>query len=135
MFELQRMATALFGLLDPVSGQLRLASAGHLPPVLCRNGTAEFLPVRPSRMLGAPPQEEPAEEWIGELPVGATLLLFTDGLVESPAADIDAGLDRLLEVAGRWCGSDPDELCDQLLGELAGEHRPDDIALLAVTRV
>jgi serine phosphatase RsbU (regulator of sigma subunit) len=69
------------------------------------------------------------------LPVGATLLLFTDGLVESREADIDAGLDRLLEVVGRSCSSDPDELCDRLLGELAGEHRADDIALLALTRV
>ena len=135
LFGLQRMATALFGLLDPASGELRLASAGHLPPVLCVGGTAQFLPVRPTRMLGAPPAEGPTAEWVGVLPVGATLLLFTDGLVESREADIDAGLDRLLEVVGRSCSSDPDELCDRLLGELAGEHRADDIALLALTRV
>ncbi|WP_104524595.1 SpoIIE family protein phosphatase [Blastococcus atacamensis] len=131
----QRMATALFGTLDPVSGELRVASAGHLPPLLCSNGTASFLPVRPTRMLGAPPADEPAEEWAGELRAGSTLVLYTDGLVESRSADIDEGLDRLLEVAARACSADPDALCDRLLAEMAGEHRPDDIALLALTRV
>ncbi|MGY2082243.1 SpoIIE family protein phosphatase [Blastococcus sp. SYSU DS0539] len=132
LFELQRMATALFATLDPATGELRIASAGHLPPLLCTPGTAEYLPVRPTRMLGAPPA--PAEEWTGVLPVGATLLLFTDGLVESRGADIDEGLDRLLEVAARSCTADPEELCDRLLAELTGVHRADDIALLALTR-
>ncbi|TFV47787.1 SpoIIE family protein phosphatase [Blastococcus sp. TF02A_35] len=131
----QRMATALFGTLDPGSGLLRVASAGHLPPLMCTDGTASFLPVRPTRMFGAPRADEPAEEWAGELPVGSTLVLYTDGLVESRDADIDAGLARLLEVAGRACSADPDALCDRLLAEMAGEHRPDDIALLALTRV
>ncbi|RZU32530.1 SpoIIE family protein phosphatase [Blastococcus saxobsidens] len=134
LFELQRMATVLFGLLDPASGELRLASAGHLPPVLCGGGSAEFLPVRPTRMLGAPAAEGPVQEWVGVLPMGATLVLFTDGLVESRDADIDAGMDRLLEVARRACSADPDALCDRLLSELAGAHRADDIALLALTR-
>jgi serine/threonine-protein kinase RsbW len=130
---LQRMATALFGTLDPVTGRLRLASAGHLPPMLVSGGRAEYLPVRPSRLLGAPPA--PAPEWTGVLPPGATLVLFTDGLVESRSADLDEGLDRLLAAAGRSGTTDPDELCDRLLAELTGPHRADDIALLALTRL
>ena len=74
----------------------RIASAGHLPPLLFTGGRAEFLPVRPSRMLGAPPAPAPALEWAGVLPAGATLVLFTDGLVESRTADIDEGLAHLL---------------------------------------
>jgi serine/threonine-protein kinase RsbW len=129
---LQRMATALFATLDPASGRLRIASAGHLPPLMITDGRAELLPVRPSRMLGAPPA--PAVEWAGVLPPGATLVLFTDGLVESRSADLDAGLDRLL-AAGSCSGTtDPDELCDRLLADLTGAHRADDIALLALTR-
>ncbi|RBY97979.1 histidine kinase [Blastococcus sp. TF02-8] len=131
----QRMATALFGTLDPVSGELRVASAGHLPPLLCTAGTASFLPVRPTRMLGAPRAATPALEWAGVLPAGSTLVLYTDGLVESRDADVDVGMDRLLDVAGRACSADPDALCDRLLEEMVGEHRPDDIALLALTRV
>ncbi|SDX75670.1 serine/threonine-protein kinase RsbW [Modestobacter sp. DSM 44400] len=129
---LQRLATALFATLDLTSGRLRIASAGHPPPLLLTGGRAEYLPVRPSPMLGAPPA--PAQEWTGVLPPGATLVLFTDGLVESRADDIDAGLARLRASAVRTATSDPDELCDRLLSDLAGSHRADDIALLALTR-
>jgi PAS domain S-box-containing protein len=134
MLGLQRMATALFAALDPSSGQLRIASAGHLPPLLITDGHAEYLPVQPSRMLGAPPAPAPAQEWAGVLPVGATLVLFTDGLVESRSADIDEGLAHLLTAATQAGTSDPDQLCDLLLADLTGEHRADDIALLVLTR-
>ncbi|MFQ1003960.1 SpoIIE family protein phosphatase [Modestobacter sp. SSW1-42] len=129
---LQRMATALFATLDLATGVLRVASAGHPPPLLIADGRAGFLPVVPSRMLGAPPA--PAVQWSGVVPPGGTLVLFTDGLVESRASDIDAGLERLRAAAGRAAASDPDELCDRLLADLAGTHRADDIALLALTR-
>ena len=131
---LQRMATALFAVLDPATGQLAIASAGHLPPLVIAGGRAEFLPVRPSRMLGAPPSPAPAQEWAGVLPLGATMVLFTDGLVENRSADLDEGLAHLLDAATRWAACDPDELCDRLLADLTGAHRADDIALLALTR-
>jgi PAS domain S-box-containing protein len=131
---LHRMATALFATLDPATGQLRIASAGHLSPLLLEAGLAAFLPVAPSRMLGAPPAPAPALEWAGVLPPGATLVLFTDGLVESRSADIDAGLANLLAAAEAAGTSDPDELCDRLLADLTGIHRADDIALLVLTR-
>ena len=131
---LQRMATALFAVLDPATGQLAIASAGHLPPLVVADGCAELLPVRPSRMLGAPPSPPPAQEWAGVLPLGATMLLFTDGLVENRSADLDEGLALLLDAATRWAACDPDELCDRLLADLTGAHRADDIALLALTR-
>jgi serine phosphatase RsbU (regulator of sigma subunit) len=132
---LQRMATALFCTLDAGTGQLRIASAGHLPPLLLVEGRAEFLPVRPHRMLGTPPAPAPAAEWAGVLPVGGTLVLFTDGLVESRSADIDLGLAHLQAAAVGAGTSDPDALCDHLLTELTGRHRADDIALLALTRL
>jgi serine/threonine-protein kinase RsbW len=131
---LQRMATALFATLDPATGQLRIASAGHLAPLLITAGHAEFLPVTPSRLLGAPPAPAPATEWAGVLPPGSTLVLFTDGLVESRSADVDEGLAQLSAVAASAVTSDPDELCDRLVAGLTGPHRPDDIALLALTR-
>ncbi|SNS44296.1 serine/threonine-protein kinase RsbW [Geodermatophilus saharensis] len=133
---LPRMATALFARLDPATGALRIASAGHLPPLLVGGGRAELLAVAPGRLLGAPPG--PAPEWSGELPVGATLVLYTDGLVESRTADLDTGLARLRAVAVEGAGSDPadpDELCDRLLAALTGPRRADDVALLALTRL
>jgi serine/threonine-protein kinase RsbW len=68
------------------------------------------------------------------LPAGATLVLFTDGLVESRSADIDEGFAHLVTVATAAGTTDPDELCDRLLAELTGAHRADDIALLVLTR-
>ena len=132
LLSLQRMATALFAVLDPGTGRLRIASAGHLAPLLVAGGTAELLDVRPSRMLGAPPT--PAVEWAGVLSPGAVLLLYTDGLVESRDADLDRGLATLMDAAVRAGTSDPDELCDRLLAELASGVRADDVALLAITR-
>jgi serine/threonine-protein kinase RsbW len=131
---LQLMATALFAVLDPGSGRLRIASAGHLAPLLVAGGTAELLDVRPSRMLGAPPAPDPAVEWTGVLDPGATLLLYTDGLVARHGADLDEGLAALREVAVRADTTDPDELCDTVLAELASGVRADDVALLAITR-
>jgi serine/threonine-protein kinase RsbW len=135
MLGLQRMATALFCTLEPASGRLRAASAGHLPPLVLSGGAASYLPVRPSRLLGAPLAPAPALEYAGVLPVGATLVLFTDGLVESRTADLDEGLASLLAVAESAATDEPDELCDRLLGALTGAHRADDIALLALTRL
>jgi serine/threonine-protein kinase RsbW len=86
-------------------------------------------------MLGTPPAPAPAAEWSGVLPVGGTLVLFTDGLVESRSADIQVGLAQLKAGAEGAGTSDPDTLCDRLLAELTGEHRADDIALLALTRL
>jgi PAS domain S-box-containing protein len=131
---LQRMATALFVTLDLPTGLLHVASAGHPPPLMITDGAAEFLPVLPRRMLGAPPAPAPPLEWTGVLPPGGTLVLFTDGLVESRTSDIDSGLARLRAAASRSATTDPDELCDRLLHDLAGMHRADDIALLVLTR-
>jgi serine/threonine-protein kinase RsbW len=103
--------------------------------VVVVDGVASLLPVVPARMLGAPPAPSPAVEWAGVLPVGATLLLFTDGLVESRSADLDEGLESLLAAATQWAACGPDELCDRLLADLTGAHRADDIALLALTRL
>ena len=69
------------------------------------------------------------------LAAGATLVFFTDGLVESRSADIDEGLTHLLAAAADAGTSDPDELCDRLLADLTGAHRADDIALLALARL
>ncbi|SFP90151.1 serine/threonine-protein kinase RsbW [Geodermatophilus dictyosporus] len=136
LLDLPRMATALFATLRPATGELRIASAGHLPPLLVHGGRAEYLPVAPGRVLGAPPV--PPREWSGRLPEGATLVLFTDGLVESRTADLDAGLDRLRAVAADAAGegpADPDALCDRLLAALTGSRRADDVALLVLTRL
>jgi hypothetical protein len=63
---------------------------------------------------------------------GATVLLYTDGLVERREdASIDDGLERLLAAAGELAGAPLSELCDRLL-DLLGTTGNDDIALLAL---
>ena len=73
--------TVVCGRYDPETRVLRWARAGHLPPVLVRDGAAEMLPLPGGVLLGLDPDAEYEE---ATLPMrgGDTLLLFTDGLIE-----------------------------------------------------
>jgi hypothetical protein len=69
-----------------------------------------------------------------EVPSGADLLLYTDGLVELRGEAIDDGLERLRRVAGRRMDG-PDALCDLLVEKLVGERAgEDDVAVVAARR-
>ncbi|GAA2727856.1 SpoIIE family protein phosphatase [Cellulomonas aerilata] len=129
---LERMATAVFGRLDPATGEVRLASAGHPRPLLVDAAGARLLPVEGTTLLGV--RIGPTPEWSGTVPPGATLLLYTDGLVEKRSESLSVGLDRLVRVAATGLAHDPDSLCDLLLTELVGQQRSDDVALLALRR-
>ncbi|WP_298460000.1 SpoIIE family protein phosphatase [uncultured Cellulomonas sp.] len=129
---LERMATGVFGRLWPATGEVRLASAGHPPPLLVHGGRAELVPVRPTTMLGI--TLGPAPEWSGTVPPDATIVLYTDGLVEVRTERLDAGLERLRRTAADSGTHDPESLCDALLAELVAGHRGDDVALLAIGR-
>ena len=67
-----------------------------------------------------------------ELPAGATVVLYTDGLVERPGEMLDEGLSTLAH-AVNGAGPEPENLCDHLLESLVpGGGAPDDVALLAL---
>ena len=122
-------ATCLYVVYDPVTGLCSVAAAGHpSPAVVARDGSVAYLdlPTGPPLGLGGSAYEAV------ELPIdeGSTLVLYTDGLVESREQDIGTGLERLssaLEGPGR----DPEELCASAIGGLLPEHPADDVALLA----
>ena len=96
----------------PASGELRVASAGHPPPLLVESGQPRFLAgAADHAALGAPRSE--VHEWRGTLDRGSTLLLFTDGLVEDRRRRFQEGTDALLAAAVGHGG--PDELCDRVL--------------------
>ena len=122
-------ATCLYVVYDPVTGLCSVAAAGHpSPAVVARDGSVEYLdlPTGPPLGLGGS-----AYEAI-EVPIdeGSTLVLYTDGLVESREQDIGTGLERLRAVlAGP--GRDPEELCASAIGGLLPERPSDDVALLA----
>lgn len=125
------VATGLCAALDPSSGRLEYASAGHPPPVVVTGGGARLLP-KPS---GTPLGLEAAAPGVAseELPAGATLVLFTDGVAERRGEPIDRGLERLCATAAGH--GDPTELCERLLAlSRADDGVRDDVAVLAVRR-
>ncbi|MFC4021089.1 SpoIIE family protein phosphatase [Micromonospora sp. GCM10011542] len=124
------LATICVLLLHPPSGRVRLASAGHLPPVLSLDGKVEF--VQHSAPLLGVRAERPADlEFV--LPAGATLVFYTDGLIERRDATIDEGLAALAGVAGT-VDHDLDQFCERLLVELAPPEIHDDVAVVALRR-
>ncbi|MDQ0792134.1 SpoIIE family protein phosphatase [Streptomyces sp. B1I3] len=132
-----RFATCLFALLDPTTGMTVFVRAGHLDPVLRRpDGSTVWLDAPGGLPLGltAPAAQPgyPALETV--LEPGATLLMCTDGLIESRTEDIDQGRARLLD-ALRTGPGDPDALADHLLRTM-GAHTggEDDVALLVLRR-
>jgi GAF domain-containing protein len=132
LLDFERIATALFAQLTPGTGDLRLASAGHLPPLMAGGGSAEIVPVRPEPPLGAPSLSE-AREWRGHLAAGDVLLLYTDGLVEDRRRDLGQGIAALRDVVAT-CPADPEALCARIVEALAAENRDDDVAMLAILR-
>ena len=124
-------ATLCLLTMDPATGHIRLASAGHLPPLVHVDGEVRFLQPRgPLLGLGAPRRAE--LEFT--LPPGGTLVLYTDGLIERRDADIDVGL-RALQTCATEVEDDLDAFCRRLLNQLVGAtEQADDIAVVALRR-
>ncbi|MFR9777756.1 SpoIIE family protein phosphatase [Micromonospora sp. MS34] len=123
-------ATLCLLLLHPGSGLIRLASAGHLPALISHDGRVEFVQ-HSAPLLGVRAPRPPDLEFV--LPAGATLVLYTDGLIERRDATIDDGLAALSVVAAR-VEHDLDLFCRRLLVELAPPEIHDDVAVVAVRR-
>ncbi|UBU13314.1 PP2C family protein-serine/threonine phosphatase [Nonomuraea gerenzanensis] len=128
------MATVLLGRLEPCPGsgrRLCWSSAGHPPPLLVpADGPAHYLRADGGHPLGVTTDlSRPDHAQL--IPVGSTLLLYTDGLVEDPAHSLDDGLDSLAHRASDLRHLPLEEMCDQLLRH-RGDHFTDDVALLAL---
>ncbi|MFF9484406.1 SpoIIE family protein phosphatase [Streptomyces sp. NPDC014676] len=132
-----RMATCLYAVYDPVAHRITIANAGHPPPVLLElGGRAEVLRVPAGAPIGVGGVDFEAVEL--DAPAGATLLLYTDGLVESRLRDVWTGIEQLREklaATAQLTGPDHppplEALCDEVLDMLGPGDRDDDIALLA----
>jgi serine phosphatase RsbU (regulator of sigma subunit) len=128
------LATVVYGRLEP-SGvgawHLRWANAGHPPPLLCTpDGEARYLD-QPSGILLAFGDAEHIDGLV-ELPPLSTLLLYTDGLVESRDLDVDRGFDRLRRTAMAAAHLPVGDFCDHVVGRLADGANEDDVTVLAV---
>ncbi|MEV7280632.1 SpoIIE family protein phosphatase [Streptomyces sp. NPDC093111] len=122
------LATCVYAVYDPVTRRCTFANAGHLPPVLVEPGEeALLLDVPPGMPLGV--GGEPFEEVEVELPEGALLALYTDGLVESRDHPLDEGLSAFRSALSNP-GRPLEDVCDHVLSTLDTRHGEDDIALL-----
>ncbi|MFJ5073621.1 SpoIIE family protein phosphatase [Streptomyces sp. NPDC088553] len=130
-----RFTSCLIAEFDLARHRLRLASAGHPPPLLRRaDGGAEVLEVPPGLLLGI--ATDVTYDTM-ELPwePGSVLALYTDGLVEAPGLDIGTAMTDLAERLRVSTAPDLDRLADELtLHVRDAAHRTDDVALLLVRR-
>jgi serine phosphatase RsbU (regulator of sigma subunit) len=123
-------ATVLCGLIDVEAHTLTIASAGHLAPLLISGKQAEFVELDPGVPIGVE-RTGPYPEVTISVPPRATLLAFTDGLVERRGEMLDAGLSRL-RAAAIADARELDELVAELGRDLASEGPQDDTAILGI---
>lgn len=133
----EALATCVFGILSP-SGEadgafrLRWSSAGHLPPVVLRRaGACTLLDGSDDLMLGIV-ADTPRHDNDVLLHPGDTVILVTDGLVETRDGSLDDGLTHLRRNAVRAASRDLDELCDELVSSMSTRVNNDDVAVIAV---
>lgn len=124
------LATLCLLLIDPRNGRVRMASAGHPPPLVAAGRKIGYREHR-APLLGV--AADRPDDLRFTLPRGGTLILYTDGLIERRSADIDAGLAALARLAAR-VDADLDRFCERLVRELAVSELLDDIAVVAIRR-
>ncbi|MES5820481.1 SpoIIE family protein phosphatase [Streptomyces sp. RG80] len=127
-------ATVVITFVDFAARTISYSSAGHLPPALVHaDGRVEFLDAATDPPLDASPDPVPRPQATTTFADGATLVLYTDGLVERRREDIDTGLERLADALVRHRSADPETLADAVLRELLPpEGATDDTALVVV---
>jgi phosphoserine phosphatase RsbU/P len=142
-FEPDAMATVLYGLYTPGTGEIEISSAGHLPPVLAAPGEQ----AGPLQLMTDPPigvaDDQPRRSVTSIIPPGALLCFFTDGLVERRGQVIDRGVNQLAATLGRQIAAGPgdaadlaaENACTEVMRALVGNApSPDDIAVLMLSR-
>jgi serine phosphatase RsbU (regulator of sigma subunit)/PAS domain-containing protein len=126
------VGTVVCGLYNPETHVLRWARAGHLPPVLVRDGPAADLPLPGGVLLGMDP-DAAYEEATQSLRPGDTLLLFTDGLIERRGDSIEDVLTEFVATLGRASRQELTAAtqADQILANAVSDT-DDDACLVAV---
>ena len=127
------MATAAYAVLDPLDGTIRVASAGHLPPVVIGASGGKLVEVTPATPLGAFPYGAYRDHELVLSP-GETLVFYTDGLIERPPVPLERCIDEFVDrVAGASSAEDACRLAVENL--VAVEKLRDDVAVVAVQNV
>ncbi|MFI5833325.1 SpoIIE family protein phosphatase [Micromonospora sp. NPDC051300] len=124
-------ATVFCGVLDPATGRLRYSSAGHPPAVVVHpDGTSALLDQGRSRPLAVRAgRDRPEAETT--VPARATLMLYTDGLVERRRQPLTSGIDRVTATLQEGRSAPVDELASEVMAQLTPDGGyADDVALL-----
>ncbi|NMO51516.1 SpoIIE family protein phosphatase [Actinoplanes sp. TBRC 11911] len=132
-FEFGNLTTAIYAMISPDHATVMLSSAGHLQPVLAvpgRPAALVDLPIDPP--LGVGRHTAPRRTTTIELPPGAVLVCYTDGLVERRDRVIDEGMERLTSMV---TPAPAEALCNLIMAGVATEQPTDDVAVLAVRRL
>jgi serine phosphatase RsbU (regulator of sigma subunit) len=126
-------ATVFYGVLDVQTGDLVYANAGHPPAVLATgDGRTEYLESPAGIMLGACADTTYAAG-NRQLPPGASLLLYTDGLIEDRRRDITDGLSALADAMRLSPAQTAERTCECVQKALLGSGmRADDVCILAL---
>lgn len=125
-----QLATVLCVAIDLREQRVSVTSAGHLPPLLVHDGSAEFL----RSEVGLPIGVDTDCSYVAStftIPDGASLLGFTDGLIERHGESLDDGLERLRATAVRASG-DLEHVMAQILEHVRGPQSVDDTAIAGV---
>jgi serine phosphatase RsbU (regulator of sigma subunit) len=124
------LATVMCALLDVRAGRMTIASAGHLPPLLIGEQDSAFVDQRTGPAIGVS-LDPRYEETTVAMPPSATLIAFTDGLVERRGEILDVGLKRLRDAA-----SGPalalEDLIGRIVTDMASSSHHDDTAIVGV---
>lgn len=131
---MDQVTTLVYFVLDPVTGQLDLSNAGHLPPlVVAGNAGPSLLETEPDTPLGVSSTRGHHKFFVQP---GNTVALYSDGLVENRKRSVDAGLDELVQKAADArpdVVGDPQQMLEYLVESmLEGYEQDDDVTLLAV---
>ena len=130
-FELNTMVTTLCAVAAPPYDRFTIVSAGHPPPLLATPGGSRFVAMRPGPPLGAVRNAHYPTNTL-ELDSDATLVFYTDGLVERRGESIDVGLARLRDTVAY---DDPEHVCRDVMLRMVGAAATfDDVALLVLNR-
>jgi putative methionine-R-sulfoxide reductase with GAF domain len=126
------LATVQLAMFEPALERMQLSSAGHLPPVLALPGRpAALIEVQNDKPVGVPIKRRRRVTTV-EVPPGAVICFYTDGLVERRGIVLDVGLKRLCEAVA---AGPVESVLTTVMGQLIGDNPPrDDIAVLALRR-
>lgn len=125
-----QLATVLCATVNMEARQLTVTSAGHLPPLLLSNGDSHYVEVEVGLPIGVH-EGTLYQATTVTVPPEATVVAFTDGLVETRGEAIDQGLERLRAAATSHDVGLP-ELLGRLVSDMTNGRSEDDIAIVGV---